>query len=350
MAGVIEPDDTPPAGSYEASVENLSTWSARSENQWKDITRGNARSGYDNAAAGRNSLFGQLSSVAAGLADVVSDLGTVVSGIFDNWFGGGSTGDPLEVGYTIQAIRDAVIEGATVVTVTSNGTRVIPSTITECHAIVIGGGENGQDGSNSLTGSATRTNGGRGGSFKSVPLDVNTVKGQTLTITVGVNGSATTVKLGATTLASAQSGEVGGIAVGVYGYTGTTSIPGDGGKGGYGAASGQDGVNGLDGTASAVAAKGIGGTVSSSSGPRNGTAGGNADPAASVKSGAAGGGGGAGGHTASLAGDAGSGGPGGYPGGGGGGGGCGANGGLAGSGDNGPGGTGGPGIAWLVYK
>ncbi|AXN53473.1 minor tail protein [Gordonia phage Fryberger] len=354
MAGVIEPDDTPPAGSYEASVENLSTWSARSENQWKDITRGNARSGYDNAADGRNDLFSQLTSVAAGLANVVSDLADVVGGIFDGWFGGGSTGDPLEVGYTIQAIRDAVVGGSTVITVTSSGTRAIPSTVTECFAIVVGGGENGQNGYNEMTSSdpGIMSLGGRGGSYAAVPLDVTTVKGQTLTLTIGSNGGRTSVNLGATELVGIQCGNVGGIASGVLGYTPTTSAPGNGGNGGYGSSANGNhlGVAGLPGTPSATAVQGAGGTYNNSGAGGNGGTGGNADPAAAVKSCGAGGGGGGGGGSRSLAGDSGSGGPGGYPGAGGGGGGAGAHGGLAGSGDNSPGGIGAPGIAWLIYK
>ncbi|QGJ92017.1 minor tail protein [Gordonia phage Keelan] len=351
MAGVIEPDDTPPENSFEASSENLATWAARTDNQWKDITRGNATTGYGNAAAGRNSLASSIASVVSGLADVVSDLGEVVGGIFDGWFGGGSTGAPSEVGYTIQAIRDAVVGGATVITVTSNGTRAIPSTITECYAIVAGGGENGTNGNSTFSSNQQMSPAGRGGSYKAQPLDVNTVKGQTLSITVGAAGGQSNVKLGATTLVSAQPGEVGGIANGVLGYTPTTSSPGSGGRGGYGM-SGQDTphTSGEDGEATAVAAKGLGGLSPSSGAGQAGTAGENADPAAAVKACGAGGGGGGGGASSSAAGDGGNGGPGGYPGGGGGGGGSGSNGGLAGSGTHGAGGIGAPGIVWLVYK
>lgn len=45
-----------------------------------------------------------------------ANIASIINGIFNGWFGGGSVGDPQEVQYTIQAIADAVLNGYNVET------------------------------------------------------------------------------------------------------------------------------------------------------------------------------------------------------------------------------------------
>lgn len=297
----------------------------------------------------RDGLLGGFGSVPAALAPIIN-------GIVNGWFGGGGVGDPLQVQYTVEAIKDAVVNGYTVVTVTSSGTRAIPDTIVEAFHITVGGGETGANGVNSTdTPSPAQPIGGRGGGYLSGPLDVELIKGQTLTCTVAPTGGQSRIALGATVLASMRPGQQGGIAAGIFGYTESTSRPGGGGRGGIGRYVGGDnppGSSGTPGESSATTSGGTAGAYSNNSHGGNGGAGGNADPAAQVKSAGAGGGGGGGGgmDNAQVPKNGGAGGPGGYPGGGGGAGGGSGRNGFGARGDNGAGGIGAVGIIWLIYK
>ncbi|SDT84884.1 hypothetical protein [Gordonia westfalica] len=51
-----------------------------------------------------------------------ANIASIINGIFNGWFGGGSVGDPQEVQYTIQAIADAVLNGYNVETKVTSGT------------------------------------------------------------------------------------------------------------------------------------------------------------------------------------------------------------------------------------
>lgn len=276
-----------------------------------------------------------------------ADLGEVIKNMYNGWFGSGSVKDPIEVQYTIQAIKDAIQNGYNVWTQTSSGTRTLPPDLNEAYAILVGGGENGSPGTYQTSG--VRTPGGRGGGFVCTPLDAATVSGQTLTLTVASPGNISTVKLGTTTLATCGPGSAGGIASGIFGYAPTTSTPGNGGEGGWGynqLTGNSSWGSGLAGGGSAAAFGGAGGTTAGA----DGYPGGNANPAATTKSAGGGGGGGAGGIAAGGGGDGGNGGPGGYPGGGGGSGGCRGTSSVGTSGSNGAAGVGAAGIIWLVFR
>ncbi|WP_139179970.1 hypothetical protein [Gordonia westfalica] len=60
-----------------------------------------------------------------------ANIASIINGIFNGWFGGGSVGDPQEVQYTIQAIADAVLNGYNVETKVTSGTWTKPENITE---------------------------------------------------------------------------------------------------------------------------------------------------------------------------------------------------------------------------
>ncbi|SDT84729.1 hypothetical protein [Gordonia westfalica] len=80
-----------------------------------------------------------------------ANIASIINGIFNGWFGGGSVGDPQEVQYTIQAIADAVLNGYNVETKVTSGTWTKPENITELIVGLIGCGKNGSDGTSSTT-------------------------------------------------------------------------------------------------------------------------------------------------------------------------------------------------------
>ncbi|WP_158636077.1 hypothetical protein [Tsukamurella sputi] len=283
-----------------------------------------------------------------------SDLGDVITGIFNGWFGSGGTGSTAQAQQTIEAIKTAVLNGWTVQTVTSTATWTRPAGLTDCVAVLVGSGKNGANG-NSYNDIAI---GGLGGGFIAQSLDINSIP-SSLTITVGTNGAVTSFG----SLVSTTPGN-GGIA-NEFGYAATSSLPGNGGNGGrgyfynQGTSTPAPGSAGTVGGASALGAGGTAGGYSSGSAGGAGGAGGAVSAGTPTKSGGGGGGGGAGGSNS--AGDSsspgigntgrngGNGGNGGYPGGGGGAGGGGGWGGY-GSGSNGTGGTGAQGVAWIFTK
>ncbi|MFT9564021.1 Uncharacterised protein [Mycobacteroides abscessus subsp. abscessus] len=303
-------------------------------------------------------LANALSNLVDGLTKVGADLGSVIKGLFDGWFGGGGTGTPQEVQYTIQAIKDAVVNGYTVRTFTSSEVNWAKPQCTEMVAVLIGGGQNGPEGVDGPQGPGSP--GGLHGSYIVQQLvvadlpaafDVQVATAGNRSYVRVANGSHT----GAVIVESGPHGSSGGTAT-TFGYAGTASQPG---SGGFGAAGGNTiggreetpGGPGAPSTAAAGGTAGAAGKDANSGG--DGGAGGNVSAGALTKCGGGGGGGGGrggGGAAFQRAGNGGRGGPGGYPGGGGGaGGGRGMNA-TYGNGNQGPGGPGAAGVVWLFYR
>lgn len=304
--------------------------------------------------AGQAITGGVLQNVAVALGNVVATVGDVfenaftavsnwgadvVAGfaaIFNGWFGGGGTGTAAEVTYTVEAIKDAVINGETVTTFAFDEVNWAVPAHTTCTAILIGGGQNGGGGGDFNLGGVGGA-GGLHGSFKGVAIDLTGITH--LDIKIGAAGQLSYIReahstphTGTLVVESAPHGSVGGIST-TYGYSPTTSLPGSGGAGATGSGLGVVGIS------TPAAAGGGGGGSGFWGGP--GGAGGSVSAGASTKCGGAGGGGGGSALNAFQLG--GTGGPGGYPGGGAGGGGTGRN-------NGGPPGGGAPGVVWLFYK
>ncbi len=74
---------------------------------------------------------------------------TFSRGIFNGWFGSGATGTVFEVTYTIESIKDAVVNGYTVHTITSDEVNwVVPSPLpAEFNVGMFSGGKTGNNGS-----------------------------------------------------------------------------------------------------------------------------------------------------------------------------------------------------------
>jgi hypothetical protein len=303
-----------------------------------------------------------VGTVAKGTVEGLVDLGTALGdgfkGIFDGWFGSGGTGTPAEVQQTMEAIKDAVINGYTVQTFTTSTANVPKPTGTEVIAILVGSGQLGTAGTKGVssgTVGAPGGNGGLDGSYIAIQLDAPSLP-STLDIQVGANGAKSYVRAGngaytGTILAeSAAPGSPGGIQT-ALGFTATSSTPGAGGKGGNGSYTGD--VGATAGTAGEPSTLGAGGTAGAGgSSPGTGGAGGTVSAGAPVKCGGGGGGGGGGGSGA-VFGNGRAGGPGGnggFPGGGTGGGGGGAY--AASSSGNGgaPGSVPGGGCVWLFSR
>ena len=299
-----------------------------------------------------------VGTVAKGAVEGLVDLGTQVTdgiaGIWNGWFGSGGTGDPAEVQQTIEAIKNAVINGYTVDAYTSDTANVPKPDCTEMIAILVGSGQPGV-----LPVGKTGQPGGLDGSYLAIQLDVPSLP-SAFDIDIGTAGAKTylraaagTPHTGAVLAESPAPGSPGGITT-AFGFTSTSSQPGRGGKGG----NGQDAINtpntpstkGEAGTSSPLAAGGPGGTTTSGVG-NNGGPGGNVSTGSSTKCGGGGGGGGGGGSGATFGvGRAGgNGGAGGFPGGGGGSPGAGSRGSTS-NGASGAIGPGGPGCLWLFYR
>ncbi|QGJ95819.1 minor tail protein [Gordonia phage EMoore] len=284
----------------------------------------------------RGNLFNGL---LGGFGSVPAALVPIISGIFNGWNGGGSVGDPLEVQYTIEQIKDAVINGYNVETKVTSGAWAKPATLNEIVVIAIGGGETGQNGQ----GTAGASTGGRGGGYLAQQLDPATIAASTPYV-IGTANNSTSFGSHVSTIPG-----VGGMST-QFGYTETQSMPGNGGLGGRGGTSDFSPTAGTPGSSSVLAAGGAGGNrgTSGSDAGQPGVAGGNVSAGTTTKCGGAGGGGGGGGQLNLVGFSGGPGGPGGYPGGGGGGGG-GRSGGV-GSATNGAGGIGATGVLWIFWR
>ena len=270
-----------------------------------------------------------------------ANIAAIIGGLFNGWFGGGSVGDPQEVQYTIEAIKDAIINGYNVETKVQSGTWTKPANLTELVVICIGCGQNGENGQSQ----SRDSNGGLGGGFIAQQVEPESV-GATTPYVVGLNGNPSSFGTHVVTTPG-----TGGISTS-FGYTSTNSLPGDGGRGGRGGTSADPPIAGSAGGSSALATGGSGGANASGGSDRHGkpgTAGGNVSAGTVTKCGGGGGGGGGGGVPNFAPGNGGSGGPGGYPGGGGGGGGGQAPYTIA-NGSNGAGGIGATGIIWIFWR
>ncbi|SLH92181.1 Uncharacterised protein [Mycobacteroides abscessus subsp. massiliense] len=309
----------------------------------------NGEGGYD-----ASKLVGE---VAKSAVEGLVDLGNVVVGGFqaitNGWFGGSSaTGSPAEVRTTIEAIKQAVINGYTVDTIVSSQSYEKPAAnLSEVFVIGIGAGSNGFGGSSGTTSAGGAAgSGGLNGGFLKLGLDPSAITWP-VDVTIGTNGNETSFGSYLTTVAGA-----GGIqSKSEFAFLATSSTPGSGGAGGTGGykagTSANYGTTGRTGVASASAGGGTGGSPSALP-ATNGTAGESVSAGVDTKCGGGGGGGGGGGNpTGTLAqAKGGNGGAGGYPGGGGGGGGGGAG---YDTGSKGSGGTGGPGasgVLWVFWK
>ncbi|OBJ41317.1 hypothetical protein A5630_23025 [Mycolicibacterium mucogenicum] len=320
-----------------AAVQGFKDWWAHLTGQTQHL---NETGGYD---AGQ--LIGEVAKDAVeGLVDLGNNVAGAFKGFFDKWFGVTTgTGTAAEVITTVEAIKDAVINGWTVHTVTSNETNWAVPPHTLCNGIVVGGGQKGDNGTNG--GSAVGKIGGLDGSFLAQPIDLTGITN--LDFQVGTQGNKSYIRVANTTtphtgtvlLASPDHGSEGGIP-GEFGYAPTTSAPGRGGNGG-GMGTGRDIAQ--QGESTAVAAGGAPGGNNGTWGTP-GQPGGSVSAGATTKCGGAGGGGG-GGAVQSLN-VGGNGGDGGYPGGGGG-----AGGNCNGAPNQvGVGGAGAVGVIWVFYK
>ena len=267
---------------------------------------------------------------------IMAPVNALGSAIFQGWFGVSGLPDQsaaLKAEYTLEAVKDAVINGYIVHTMTSSETFTVTDEMSELIVVLVGSGDRGSNAG------ATFGVGGLSGSYVAQPFSVvDVLDGQAsvdIEVTVGSgNGVPTTFG----DLLTAASGYAGGIATN-FGYTATASSPGSGGPGG------AVGSNGTIGTGSRDGVGGAAGQYTGGNATRGGD-GGSVSTAALVKCGGGGGGGGGGGFVnlfVQYAGGAG--GNGGYPGGGGGGGGQGGVPGISGEG-----GVGAPGCAWVFYR
>lgn len=285
------------------------------------------------------------------VVDIGNDLVATGQAIVNGWFGGSSaTGTPTEVQETLETIKQAVINGYTVDTITSSQSYAKPSTtLSELVIVAIGGGNPGFGGSSgTTTQGGAPGNGGTNGGFKKVNLDPASITWP-VSATVGTAGNTTSFGSYVTTVLG------GGGIQGDFGYLATSSTPGSGGDGGTGGyktgVSANYGTRGDTGYPSADASGGAGGlaTVLPAT---TGSSGATVSAGAETKCGGAGGGGGGGGNPTGTLVQAkgGNGGAGGYPGGGGGGAGGGAGFNTGGVGGGGTGGAGATGVLWVFWK
>lgn len=255
-----------------------------------------------------------------------------LTGIFNGWFGAGGTGTAVEVTYTIEAIKEAVINGATVHGFAFDEVAWPVPAHVEAKGLVFGGGQSGGDVTGGLHGSLIASNMDLTG-ITALDIQIGTAGNRTF-----IREAATPPHTGAILMESPLHGSAGGVTNEMGLLTPTTSLPGSGGIGGLG------GPGAAVATAGELTPLAVGGAA----GP-NGPAGGNGTSGGSVSTGSqtkcGGGGGGGGGGANGFLGAGGNGGAGGYPGGGGGGAGRGWSG-----GPNGVGGPGAPGQAYLYLK
>lgn len=291
-----------------------------------------------------NDAFSGLASSAANLSALGNKVGDGFKAMFNKWLNRtDGTGTVAEVEQVVESIRDAVLNGYTVHTITANETNYPVPSHTECIGIAVGGGLPGLGGTNG--GSTIGRAGGFSGSYIAQPLNLTGITA--IDTQIGTQGNksyvrvanTTTPHTGAVILVSPDHGSIGGIAT-PLGYTLTTSTPGKGGNGG-GMGTGRDLPQA--GESSAVAAGGA-------PGGNNGTWGTPGQPGGSVSAGSAtkcgGAGGGGGGAAVQTLNTGGAGGDGGYPGGGGG-----AGGNCSGTPNQvGAGGAGAIGVVWLFFR
>lgn len=333
-----------PTTAINGAIQMLKDW-------WSSIV-GKTQALTDDGEFDAANLVGTVAKESVeGLVSLGNNVVDGFKAITNGWSGGTSaTGTPTEVQETLETIKQAVINGYTVDTITSSSSYAKPNTtISELVIIAIGGGNSGFGGSSgtTTTGGAPGAGGVNGG-FLKVNLDPTTISWP-VPVTIGTAGNETSFGSYVGTVSG------GGGIQGDFGYLATSSTPGSGGTGGTGGyktgTSANYGTRGATGGSSAAASGGAGGlaTVLPAS---TGTAGDAVSAGAETKCGGAGGGGGGGGNpTGTLAqAKGGNGAAGGYPGGGGGGAGGGAGFNTGGVGGGGTGGVGATGVLWVFWK
>lgn len=285
-------------------------------------------------------------TAAVDAATAVDTSNQIVVDVQAGWEDTVPSGTPTQVFTTMSEVRDAVLAGYTVTTITSSTLAWVVPTHTEMIAVIVNPGQNGDNASTSTAGA-----GGLHGSYIAQQLDLTGIT--SLDVKIGTAGVKNQVRVangsytGTLLVEGATFGGVGGIAT-AFGFTPTASVPGSGGDGTNG--TGTVTTTAESGDDSVLATGGAGGAGRGSGGNgNNGSAGGSVSLGAAVKCGGAGGGGGSGAvQNFGANNNGGTGGAGGAPGGGGGGGGgrgAGGAGGTAGSG-----GAGGAGVIWLFYR
>ena len=283
-------------------------------------------------------------STAQGIAESTN------SAAYDAWYGSGGSGSASNMSQVIASIKSTTVNGYQVDVISSNGSwnkgnaPVYGREIIEFWVICVGGGNGGQKGFASTSGS----NGGAGGQpgkWMAKQIAPSDIPSGDITCTIGAGGAggsgsggAAGGSGGATSfggLCSSDEALTASIGSFVGFYAATDSRPGVGGKGGDEAGGAKAGSGG---GSTPLASGGGGGGLASA-----GAAGGAANLSGTIRAGGGGGGGGGAGYID----QGGAGGEGGVPGGGGGGGGASWS--VA-STNGGNGGKGGNGRIVLVYK
>ena len=258
-------------------------------------TKATAAQGTANAAQTAAGAANALANAATSAANnALSGVTQVAKSIFDTWFGGSTAaGTPAEVQQAIEAIKQAVINGYTVDTITASGSYAKPSESTrELVVAGMGGGSSGAFGSNGTTSAGgVRGLGGLNGGYLVLRLNPDAITWP-VPVTIGTNGNDTLFGSYLTTVSGA-----GGIQSD-FGYQATSSTPGNGGAGGTGGykagTQANYGTAGSIGIASAAANGGSGGSATSLPAGA-GAAGQSVSAGVAIKCGGAGGGGGGGG-------------------------------------------------------
>ena len=328
------------------AIKNPSGLSAKSSRpgmdqvaQWQEFQQ--QRTGADVAVAVGGVDTGDDYDGWGFLADWGGNIRDSLTGIWNGWFGTGGDGSAPQVIYTIETIKDAVLNGYQVHAFTSSEVGWAVPAHTEFHALLMSGGQPGGGGGSGGNGTPGGT-GGLDGSYLAQVLDLTGVTA--LDVAVATAGNRSYVRVanvtphtGTQLAISPPHGAPGSIAT-TFGYAPSTSAPGKGGTGGA-----VNGTVSTNGGSSAIAAGGVGGGWNGFGVGLPGGDGGSVSAGASTKCGGGGGGGGGGSHGVFQGGGAG--GNGGYPGGGGGGGGAGAF-----PAPGGGGGAGAPGVVWGYWK
>lgn len=309
-----------------------------------------AASGASGAKVTANNALTAASGAAVGASGALALAQGTNTAAFNAWYGSGGTGGSANMSQVIASIKSTTVNGYQVDVISSNGSwnkgnaPVYGREIIEFWVICVGGGNGGQKGFASTSGS----NGGAGGQpgkWMAKQIAPSDIPSGNITCTIGAGGAggsgsggAAGGSGGATSfggLCSSDEALTASIGSFVGFYAATDSRPGVGGKGGDEAGGAKAGSGG---GSTPLASGGGGGGLASA-----GAAGGAANLSGTIRAGGGGGGGGGAGYID----QGGAGGEGGVPGGGGGGGGASWS---VSSTNGGNGGKGGNGRIVLVYK
>lgn len=332
----------------------LDTWGRSWEKVFEGSGEGKLWSDFVDAV---EAMFGKATEASDNADDAIGAASTAQgiaestnSAAYDAWYGSGGSGSASNMSQVIASIKSTTVNGYQVDVISSNGSwnkgnaPVYGREIIEFWVICVGGGNGGQKGFASTSGS----NGGAGGQpgkWMAKQIAPSDIPSGNITCTIGAGGAggsgsggAAGGSGGATSfggLCSSDEALTASIGSFVGFYAATDSRPGVGGKGGDEAGGAKAGSGG---GSTPLASGGGGGGLASA-----GAAGGAANLSGTIRAGGGGGGGGGAGYID----QGGAGGEGGVPGGGGGGGGASWS---VSSTNGGNGGKGGNGRIVLVYK